>query len=144
LTGRQAADWNAGMVGPGIAELLGIPSISTARNVVINNGKVVVESVNQEGYDVIESTLPALVTVSNESGGLRSIALKEIMAAQKKPITVWTSGQLEIGPQKLNRVKIISLFIPQNKTRCEIVTGSTPDELGANLAFKLKEKKIVG
>jgi electron transfer flavoprotein beta subunit len=143
LTGRQAADWNAGNVGLGIAELLSIPSISAARRVEITGGKVVVESVMPDGSNIIESNLPALITVSNELGELRSVALKEIMAAQKKSITTWNSGQLGIDPGRLSRTKILSLFIPQNHTRCEILKGATIEEMGTSLALKLKENKVI-
>ena len=143
LTGRQAADGNAGNVGPGIAELLGIPSISAARRVEIVDSKVVVESVTPDGYNIIEANFPALVSVSNELGELRSVPLKEIMAAQKKPITTWNSDQLGINPARLGRTRILSLFIPQYQARCEILKGATIEEMGANLALKLKENKLI-
>jgi electron transfer flavoprotein beta subunit len=143
LTGRQAADGNAGNVGPGIAELLSIPSISAARRVEIVDSKVVVESVTSDGYNIIEANFPALVSVSNELGELRSVPLKEIMAAQKKPITTWNSDQLGIDLARLGRTRILSLFIPQYQAHCEILKGATIEEMGANLALKLKENKLI-
>ena len=66
--GRQAADWDAGQVGSGIAEFLGIPSVTVAKNVELVDGKVKVERVVTDGYDVIEVSSPVLITVSNELG----------------------------------------------------------------------------
>lgn len=143
LTGMQAADWNAGIVGSGVAEILGIPSITSVKMVAINDGKVKVQRVLSDGYEEIELPLPALVTVSNELGELRSTPLKEMMAAQKKPLTTWTAGDLEIDLSGMKRTKMQSLFIPKKEARCELAQGETDEERAANLALKLREKKII-
>jgi electron transfer flavoprotein beta subunit len=54
--GRQAADWDAGQVGSGIAEILGIPAITPAKNVELVNGNVKVERVVTDGFEVIEAS----------------------------------------------------------------------------------------
>ena len=143
LAGRQAADSNAGVVGSGIAEILGIPSITTVRKVELDDGKVRVEQVLSDGYEVIETPLPALITVSNELGELRSVALKEIMAAQKKPLTTWNAEDLGVDPLPMRRAKLLKLFIPQKESRCEMVPGGNEEELGVNLASKLREVQII-
>ena len=84
LCGRQAADWDAGQVGLGIAELLGIPSVTVVKKVDLKDGKVRVERVTSDGYEVIEVDLPVLITVTNELGQLRYATTKGIMAATKK------------------------------------------------------------
>jgi electron transfer flavoprotein beta subunit len=143
LAGMQAADWNAGIVGSGIAEILGIPSVTVAREVELTDSKVKVKRVTPDGYEVIETSLPALITVSNELGELRATALKEIMAAQKKPLTTWNAGDLGIDPSKLSRIELLSLSIPQKESRCEMLSGETEEESGANLALKLRETQII-
>jgi electron transfer flavoprotein beta subunit len=143
FTGIQAADWNAGIVGSGIAESLGIPSVTTARKVELIDNKVRVERVLSDGYEVIEVPLPALITVSNELGELRTTALREIMAAQKKPVTIWNAESLGTDPSRMRRTKLLRLFIPQKEARCEMVRGETEEELGVNLALKLREEQIV-
>ena len=141
--GRQAADWNAGIVGSGLAEVLGIPSVTTVREVEIAEGRVKVKRVVRDGYEVIEAPLPVLVTVSNELGELRSTPLKEIMAAQQKPLTVWKAGDLGIEPLKLTRTKLVKLSIPQRETECEMVSGEAEEERGVNLALKVKENSLI-
>ena len=66
--GRQAADWDRGQVGSGIAELLGIPCVTVAQKVEVSDGKVKVERVVADGYEVVEVSTPCLITVSNELG----------------------------------------------------------------------------
>jgi electron transfer flavoprotein alpha/beta subunit len=72
LAGRQAADWNAGQVGIGIAQILGIPAITMARKVGIDQEGIVVERVLPNGYEVVKAPLPALVVASNEIGMMRT------------------------------------------------------------------------
>jgi len=100
LCGRQATDWDAGVVGYGIAEMLGLPSVSLAKSVTVQDSKVVVERVLMEGYDTIEAPLPALVTVSNELGEPRYPKLQQIMLAARKQVTVWGAGDLGLDASK--------------------------------------------
>jgi electron transfer flavoprotein alpha/beta subunit len=84
-----------------------------------------------------------LATVGSELGELRTTPLKEIMAAQKKPLTTWKATDLGIDLAKLSRRQMISLAIPQRESKCEMVTGGSEQELGVNLALKLREKEII-
>ncbi len=145
--GRQAADWDAGQVGSGIAELLGIPSVTVARKVEVADGKATVERVIADGYQVIEVTLPALITVSNELGEARYATLKGIMAAAKKQPTIWKPADIELDPSQIGaagrRAKLLKLFQPVREGKCEMVEGDSPAEAGANLAAKLREAKVI-
>src|SRR6185503_19325459 len=77
LTGRQAADWDAGVVGCGIAELLGFPLVTFARKVETGGATARVERVLADGFETMEAELPAVVTVSNELGTARTPSLRE-------------------------------------------------------------------
>lgn len=143
LTGIQAADWNAGIVGSGVAEILGIPSVTLVREVEVSDDKVKVKRVLPDGYEIIEASAPVLLTISNELGELRSTPLKDIMAAQKTPITTWTAGDLGIDASQISRGELLSLAIPQKESICEIITGENEEEAAANLAAKLKETQII-
>ena len=143
LTGREAADTNAGTVGSGIAEILGIPSITIARKVELDDGKVIAERVVSDGYEVIEAPLPSLITVSNELGELRYATVKELVASRNKPIMTWDAQELGVTPSQMRQARLLSLFVPQKESRCEVVGGETPEEMGANLALKLREAQIL-
>jgi len=143
FTGIQAADWNAGIVGSGIAELLKIPCITHAKKVEVHENNVKVECVTTDGYTIIDAPLPALITVRNELGELRSAPIKEVMAAQKRPIITWNSVMLGIEPEKLRRVEMLSLFIPTKISRCEVIKGDNEEQTAANLALRLKEENII-
>ena len=144
LCGRQAGDWDAGQVGLGIAEFLGIPSIGPAQKIEIKDGTMTVERVVADGYEVIEASLPALVTASNELGELRYPTMRGIMAAKKKPVTTWTAQDIGIDSSKLEaKTKLLKLFIPLREAKCEFVEGESEGEAGANLALRLREGKIL-
>jgi electron transfer flavoprotein beta subunit len=138
LTGRMAADTNAGQVGQVIAELLGIPAITDARKIDVGDGQVRVERVRTDGYEVAISGLPCLVAVSHEMGNLRSATVKGLMAVQKRPFIAWKVAELAITlPARRSRSH--RLFIPAREVNCDIVPGETPEAAGANLAIKLRE-----
>jgi electron transfer flavoprotein beta subunit len=138
LTGRMAADTNAGQVGQGMAELLGIPAVTDARKIEVSDGQVRVERVRADGYEVAASSLPCLITVSHEMGELRQVTVKSLMAAQKQPFTVWKVTDLGIT-LPAGRSKAERLFIPEREINCEIIPGETLEAAGANLAIKLRE-----
>lgn len=147
LCGRQATDWDAGVVGYGIAELLSIPSVSLAKSVAVQDGKVVVERVLMEGYDTVEAPLPALVTVSNELGEPRYPKLQQIMMAARKQVTVWGAADLGLDASKVGpagvRLNLERLFQPVSEVECGIIEGETPDETAQKLAQRLREQKII-
>jgi electron transfer flavoprotein beta subunit len=138
LCGREASDTNAGQTGAGIAEMLGLPCISLARKIDIINGKSRIERVTSSGYEAVEVTLPAVVTVSNEIGAARYPTVRGIMAAKKIEPVVWKLADIGIDPAS-RRVRLERLFQPVTGGKCEFITGDTPEEAAANLALKLRE-----
>ncbi|MEE8174538.1 MAG: electron transfer flavoprotein subunit beta/FixA family protein [Dehalococcoidia bacterium] len=145
--GRQAADWDAGQVGAGIAEFLGIPSVTLARKVEISDGKARVERVIADGYEVLEVELPALITVSNELGEPRYAALKGIMAAAKKQPIIWAPEDIGADRSQVGaagrHMNLAKLFQPVKEGKCQIIEGENVEEAAINLALKLREAKII-
>ena len=144
LTGRQAADWDAGVVGAGVGELLGVPVLSFARNVSIADGRVRVERVLDDGTEIVEASLPAVVTVSNEIGPPRAPTLRETMRAARKQIVKWAAADLDLQASILAaRCVRERLFAPVKEGRCELIEGATPEEQGAQLALRLREARVL-
>ena len=145
--GRQAADWDNGQVGSGIAEILGMPSVTLAKKVEPEDGKAKVERVTADGYDVIEVSLPAVVTVSNELGEARYPTIKGIMAAKKKEPIVWKPADIEVDAGQIGvsgrRTKLLKLFQPVREGECEMIEGESPEEAAEKLAMKLREVKVL-
>lgn len=147
LTGRQAADWDAGVVGCGMAELLGLPAVTFAKALEIRDGAVRVERVLDNGTETVEAPLPALVTVSHELGKPRPASLRETMRAARKPVTLWTASDLGLEPAQVGaagaRRVLESLYIPVNDVACELVAGDSPADMAANLVARLREEQLI-
>ena len=145
--GREASDWNAGQVGPGIAEILGLPSVTLAKKIDITNSKARVERVTDQGYDVVEVSLPALITVSNEIGEPRYPTIRGIMAAKKKEPVTWKPADIRVEASQLGaagrRTRLLKLFQPVREGKCEIIGGENLEEAAVNLALKLREAKVL-
>ena len=147
LCGRQAADWDSGQVGSGIAEFLGLPSVTIARKIDINGNKALVERVIPDGFEMVETVLPALITLSNEHAAPRYPNVKGIMMAKRKEPIVWKPADIGADPAKIGssgrRSKLMKLFQPVRDSKCEIVTADTPEEAAARLAARLREVKVI-
>jgi len=147
LCGRQASDWDAGQVGSGIAELLGLPSITVARKIDIAEAKARVERVTDDGYEVVEVSLPALITVSNMLGQVRYPTIKGIIAAKKKEPVVWKPADIGIDASQVGaagrHTRLLKLFQPVREGKCQIIGGDSPEEAAVNLAAKLREAKLL-
>ena len=147
LCGRQSSDWDSGQVGPGLAELLGLPLVPLARKVEAIDGGLRIEQVIPDGFQVVEVPTPAVVTVTSELGNLRYAVLKGIMAAARKQPVVWTPADLGVDPSavgsKGRRLTLNRLYQPVKEAHCEIIAGETATEAGANLAVRLREAKVV-
>jgi electron transfer flavoprotein beta subunit len=145
--GRQAADWDAGQVGSGIAEILGLPSVTIAKKIDVTDSTAKVERITADGFEVVETSLPALITVTNELGEPRYPTIKGIMKAKKKQPTVWKPEDIGVTPEQIGatgrRSKMVKLFQPVKEGKCEIIGGETPEEMAVNLANKLREAKVL-
>ncbi|MFC1974617.1 electron transfer flavoprotein subunit beta/FixA family protein [Chloroflexota bacterium] len=148
LCGREAADWGVGLVGPLIAERLNLPVITLAKNIELLDGNILkVEQVIPDGYQVLEVSPPAVVTVSGEIGLPRLPTGMGIITAARMEIPVWTNQDINadtslIGANAVHST-LVSLSIPERERKCEIISGETPAELATNLTAKLKELGLI-
>lgn len=140
LCGRQAADTDAGQVGIGIASILDMPAITLAQKVEVADGRLRVERLTSDGYEVVETVLPALVTASNEIGELRFPPVKAVIAAQKLQPTVWSSDDLGLDLSHSERTNLVKFFVPDRHMDCQLIEGATPEEIAAGIAAVLKSR----
>jgi len=147
LFGRQAADWDEGLVGSIIAENLDLPLVTLAEAVDVMNGKLKVKRVTLDGYQVFAVPTPAVVTVTNEVGQPRLPSGWGIISASKKQIPVWGASDIDAAPSRIGagaaRRKLIKLFIPAREKKCEIIEGKTTAEASVKLATRLRETGIM-
>jgi electron transfer flavoprotein beta subunit len=142
LAGRQSVDWDIGVVGSTVAEILGLPVVTIAKQIDYAGNKVTVERVLSDGFETVEAPTPCVVTVSNELGEPRYPQLRQIMQAAKKEVKAWTLADLGISAPQ-NRVNLEALYIPDTSVETEVIEGETVQEKAAALAQRLSDAKLI-
>jgi electron transfer flavoprotein beta subunit len=103
LLGKYAFDTSAGIVGTATAELLSLPCVTAASKLVIANGKGSARRELEGAGEMVEFTLPAVVTIDEGIARPRYPSLKGIMAAKKKPMETKPAqlGEARVTVQKM-------------------------------------------
>lgn len=86
FSGKQSVDYDSSAVGQMLAELLNLPSISNVVNLEFLNDKVKAKREVEGGVEIVEATLPVLITAQKGLNEPRYASIKGIMAAKSKPI----------------------------------------------------------
>ena len=142
ICGRQAVDWDMGVVGSTLAELMGFPVITIAKEVQMEGGKVTAERGLLDGFETVEAPTPCVVTVSNEVGDPRYPQLRQIMQAARKEVVTMTGSDLGIDGAK-NRINLEALFVPETAVDTEFIEADSGKEAGERLAVRLREAKLI-
>ncbi|HEX2987706.1 MAG TPA: electron transfer flavoprotein subunit beta/FixA family protein [Chloroflexota bacterium] len=148
LCGRQVGDWDSGQVGQLLAEEMGIPCVTLARQIEPSGESAL--RVTREvpgGTALVESQLPAVLTVTNApTNQLRIPKVKDVMLAHRAPITTWTSADLGIDMSELAggaRVVVGRMFIPESSIQVELIRGETDEEVAETLAQRIVGLKVI-
>ena len=147
ICGKQATDGDTAQVGPGIAEMLGIPFIAYVRRIEeIREDYIRAERMMEEGFQIIEMALPALITVVKEINEPRLPSLKGMLKAKKADIPVWNIEKLggDTGKLGLNGspTQVIRIFTPKPRAGGEMLEGSVEEQVSTLIAG-LKETKLI-
>lgn len=131
ICGKQAIDGDTAQVGPGVAEMLGIPYVAWVRKVEeITESHIKVERLMEGGYDVVEMPLPGLITVVKEINTPRMASLKGKMKAKSAKFTTINVSTMNVDPAKLglkgSPTQVLRSFVPERKTGGEKVSGEVP------------------
>lgn len=136
ILGKQATDDDANQTGQMLAALLGWPQATFASQIVVEGDKVVVAREVDGGQEVLELTLPAIVTADLRLNEPRYVTLPNIMKAKKKPLE--TVMAEDLGVDITSRIKTLKVSEPPARTAGVMV----PDV--AALVEKLKnEAKVI-
>lgn len=148
LCGRQVGDWDGGQVGQLLAEELGCPCVALVRQIeAADGGSLRAIREVSGGVAVVEAALPAVATVTNTSSNqLRIPKVKDVMAAHRAPITVWSAADLGLDVGKLAaeaRVVVRRLYIPEAAVQVEMVEGENEEQKAEALAKRLLGLKVL-
>jgi len=95
ILGSESTDARMGVLAAMLAERLGVPQVSLASKVEVDGGAVTIHRQTDTGYDKVEATLPAVISVVEKINEPRYPSFKGIMAAKKKPVE--TYGLADLG-----------------------------------------------
>jgi electron transfer flavoprotein beta subunit len=136
LFGKFAADDYHYATGAMVAELLGVPSVTAISKLAIADGKGTAEREIEGGVEVVEFTLPAVLTAEKGLNEPRYPALKGIMAAKKKPLEVKPVTPAEAG------FEVLALAPPPERKEGRIV-GEGADAVPALIEALRLEAKVL-
>ena len=147
ICGKQAIDGDTAQVGPEMAEFLDIPHISYIRNIEeIRADYIRVQRLMESGYDIVESTIPVLLTVVKELNEPRFPSLKGKIAAKKAVIKKWTSSDIGADADKIglkgSPTQVKNIFAPEARTDRKMLEGS-PEEQIEELIQELRQLKCM-
>jgi electron transfer flavoprotein beta subunit len=148
LCGKQAIDGDTAQVGPGLAVRLGLPYVTciSALNVLDDGKTMHLRRVNEDGYDMLELEMPALLTVLASLNTPRLPSLKGKMRARKADIPVWDAKKLGAEPDMVglagSATQVVSTWVPTFDARRETLEGSAEEQVEA-LVFRFKQAGIL-
>ena len=99
ICGTESTDGSSGAMPAQLAELLGLPLLSFAKKLEVSDKKVVIDRQTDDGYDVVEAALPAVVTVTGGINEARYPALRGIMQAKNKEVKQLGLAELKLDGQ---------------------------------------------
>jgi electron transfer flavoprotein beta subunit len=121
LCGKQAVDGDTAQVGPGIAALLDIPQIVFVKAIrELTPQKIVAERMTEEGFDIVESSLPCLVSVVKGINEPRLPSLRGVMTSKKAQIPTWSVKDVDADPGRIglkgSPTYVHKIFTPPPRT----------------------------
>jgi len=144
--GMQAIDSNAGVTTAQTARILGWPALTLVSKIVScdpSARKIVVERATEEGKQIVEAQLPAVLNFVKEIAEPRYPSFMGIRKAAKAEIPTWSLADLGIPapPVYVNWQETLNL--PKQEIVTEMISGSTPQEIAENLVERLVAEKVI-
>jgi electron transfer flavoprotein beta subunit len=136
LLGRQSVDYDSAQIGPMLSELLGLPCISFVTKLEINGTSVRAERDIEGGKEVVETTLPCVITAQKGLNEPRYPKLPDIMKAKSKPI------EERAATGAVPRVETIEMRRPEQKGSGKVLEFS-PENVKELVRLLHEEAKVI-
>ena len=147
LCGRMATDGDTAQVGPMLAEVLDIPHVTDVAEIVeAGEHSVVVRKLTDDGYQVLQVPLPALLSVTKEINVPRLPSIAGVLRGAEAEVQICSAAQLGVDPARVGLAgsvtKVVRTMRPDHRVKSEVLEGSVPEQARA-LLERLREKKLV-
>lgn len=144
IAGNVAIDSGSGQVGPRVAELLNIPYITTITKIDIDGATATVVRDVEGDSEIIETSLPLLVTAQQGLNEPRYPSLPGIMKAKKKPLEELELDDLDLDKDDVEaKTKTIEIFLPAKKEEGKILEGDIQDQVVELVGLLHNEAKVI-
>jgi electron transfer flavoprotein beta subunit len=147
ICGRQTIDGDTGQVGPEMAEMLNIPFVAYVSKIEeIKEKYLRVSRMVEDGHEILETALPAVITVAKEINVPRLPSLRGIMKSKSVAITTWGIDELGVDANTVglagSSTQVIKIFFPQRVSKAEVLTGDAAAQVD-KLINKLKAANLI-
>jgi electron transfer flavoprotein beta subunit len=144
LAGNVAIDGGSGQVGPRLAELLNIPYVTTITKMEVNGTNVTIERDVEGDSEIIETSLPILITAQQGLNEPRYPSLPGIMKAKKKPLEELELDDLDLEEEDVAaKTKTIEIYLPPKKEAGKILSGELESQVKELVSLLHSEAKVV-
>jgi electron transfer flavoprotein beta subunit len=149
LLGSESSDARMSVIPAMLAERLGLPQLTFAKEVTVDGASVKIKRMTDDGYQAVEASLPAVVSVVEKINEPRYPSFKGIMAAKKKPVATLSLSDLGVDAGEVglggawSAVSSFESAPPRQAGTIVGAEGGNPDELAAKLADFLASKKFI-
>ncbi|MDE5413592.1 electron transfer flavoprotein subunit beta/FixA family protein [Alkalihalobacterium chitinilyticum] len=150
ICGKMTIDGDTGQVGPGIARRLDIPPLTSVKKVVEVNkeeGHMVVHRKLEDGYEVIQSQLPCLLSVEKEINEVPYSTFPNMLRAARYEPTIWAVADLEGADKKQLGLKgsptiVSKVWAPPKPEGGKILDGSSQEKVEQLLSVLMEKKEL--
>jgi electron transfer flavoprotein beta subunit len=144
LFGKSAIGVDNGQVPAVVAELLNLPQVSVIVKLEIGDGRFRAEREIEGAREVVEGSLPAVLTAQKDLNTPRYASLKGIMAAKKKTISIRMLDSLGLAPEDLRpKLTIVEVILPPARPPGRVLTGDVSETVPELVRLLHGEAKII-
>lgn len=144
LAGNVTVDGGAGQVGPRLAQELDIPAVTSITKLTVDGNAAIIERDLEGDLEIVEVTLPLLVTCQQGLNEPRYPSLPGIMKAKKKPLEELELDDLDVDEEEVEaKIQSVELFMPPAKAAGKILQGETKQQVSELLTLLRTEAKVI-
>ena len=145
LMGMASDDARGSLVPGAVAAIRGVPLLSYGAELRIDGAAARIRRLTATGYDLIESAMPVVVSVTDQVGEPRYASLKGIMAAKRKPLETWSLADLGLSAADLGGAltRMVEVRPPAAKAATERIENVSADEAATKVADWLAARKLL-
>ena len=140
--GKQGVGTDNGLVGSMLAELLGYPQVNVVTELEFGDGKVTAHREIEGAEEILEASVPVILTAQKGLNEPRYAKLQGIMAAKKIAIDVKSIADLGLDESDVlnKRVNVVSIELPAEKSGGRKIDGSDPKAAAAEIVKYIKDE----